>query len=125
MKTVIAVMLIVLAMFLVATSQAIGVICVPTESVYLSWDANPAEDGNVLYKVFHSFSVTGPYNHIATIADTYCTVNGLPEGAHVFALTAIDICGNESGQSESSEPVIKDTIAPSVPAGLTVSAVTE
>lgn len=93
-------------------------------SFILGWDRSTDNGGVILYEVFQDgVSLTD------TITDNYATISGLsPLTSYIMTVKAIDASGNESSVSSSisvTTTAVIDTIAPSVPTGLTATSVTQ
>ena len=89
--------------------------------INLSWSASSDNVGVSGYRVYRNGT------QIATVATTSYSNTGLTASTtYSYTVTAFDAAGNVSGQSaavSAATPAAPDTQAPSVPAGLTATAV--
>src|SRR6266513_1458036 len=94
---------------------------VSSSQINLSWAASSDNVGVTGYRVFRNGTQT------ATTGATFFTSNGLsPSTTYTYAVAAFDAAGNLSAQSSpasATTPAAADTTPPSVPTGLTASAV--
>src|SRR2546428_2098457 len=94
---------------------------VSSSQINLSWTASTDNVGVSGYRVYRGGT------QIATTSTTSFTNTGLsPSTTYTYTVAAYDAAGNLSAQSSSASattPVPPDTTPPSVPAGLTASAV--
>lgn len=86
--------------------------------VNLSWAASTDNVGVTGYKIYREGTQIGT-NATATYADTTCT----PVTTYSYAVSAYDAAGNNSAQSSATTVTTPDTIPPSVPTGLSATAV--
>ncbi|MGA1839331.1 MAG: fibronectin type III domain-containing protein, partial [bacterium] len=96
--------------------------------ISLSWSASSDSGGSGLkgYKIYRNgLYLTQVLSTVTAYADTGLTASS----SNTYRASAIDNAGNESAQSTSASattpscPVPTDTIAPSIPTGLTVNAI--
>lgn len=94
------------------------------QQVTLAWSPNSDSD-LASYNVYRR-SGGGTYSLIASVATspspTYLD-SGLSNGTtYEYVISAVDIAGNESGQSDPASATPRDAVAPSAPTGLTATA---
>ena len=100
---------------------------VTSSSIALSWSASTDTGGSGLagYRIYRDGSATP----LTSVTGTTFTDTGLVSGtSHSYRVTAFDVAGNESTAAgpvtgTATQP-LPDTMAPSVPGNLTVSATT-
>src|SRR5262249_41293744 len=97
----------------------------PTSQINLSWNASTDDDGGVGLGGYTIYRV-GSSTPLATVTGTSFTDMGLTPGTlYTYAVGAYDASGNGSANSApaSASTIIPapDTIAPSVPDGLTAA----
>ncbi len=86
-------------------------------TVNVSWTASTDNVGVTQYKVFRNSSQIGTS---ATTSYTDSTVSG--SVAYSYKVSARDAASNESAQSAAANVTTPDTIAPTIPAGLSAAA---
>ncbi len=96
-----------------------------TSSVSLGWNASTDNTKVTGYRVFVDGVAKG------TTGSTSYTVSGLAPGtSYAFSVSAFDAASNESARSQvvnivTDSVVVTDTLAPTVPDGLTITGTTE
>jgi chitodextrinase len=107
-----------------STPTGLAATPISQSQINLSWNPSTDNIGVVKYNVYYA---DGTF--IQEVTTTSASITGLdPETEYCFKVSAEDAAGNESDQSAQAcattlEPCIEDTEDPSVPTGLTATAV--
>lgn len=89
-----------------------------TTTVNLTWTAASANSTIVSYKIYRNGTQVG-----TSTSPSYTDTGRAPLTAYTYRVSGVDSAGRESSQSSQvSATTLADTTAPSVPAGLTVTA---
>ena len=119
MKKLFLIAAIVVALLLPVSAEA-SIIIPSGQDVILSWNA--ATDAGSGVEGYNIYRNDVKLNTSLITATTYTDVNP-PDGLYTYKAEAVDYAHNVGPQSDESEQVIKDSVAPDKVTGLTVGVI--